>query len=446
MAQANQELGRLNDSLTASNLALQRRSGYFEALATMNSQLSPEAAIGDVCLAAANAVRAALDAEAVLVCTNSDEQHCCHVALGDGQKDRLEVFDTTAAAGLNPPEQPAVSCLTPAGPHADSLLTRLGERLGPGPYWLLRALSHGRAIAYAVFSGPREKIQQHSAESHDLTALSAAIGLAIANARVRADSHRLAEDLAQTNQQLQQAQAQVLRSRSLQAIAEMAAGAAHELNNPLAVISGRAQQLRGQSDDPQITNLLNAIIEHAHSCSQIVTDLMDFARPQPPQTQPVELAPLLEPICSEFVERHAGIDRDRVELAIPPGLPPAQVDPDHLRQIIRELLQNAGQSARPDQLRLAVNCRLDLSDNSIVIAVEDNGCGMTPVVLQKAFDPFFSHLPAGRRRGLGLARAQRLAESNAANLWLESQSGAGTTAYLRLPAITPARPERHGEE
>jgi signal transduction histidine kinase len=68
------------------------------------------------------------------------------------------------------------------------------------------------------------------------------------------------------------------------------------------------------------------------------------------------------------------------------------------------------------------------------VSVEDNGCGMSPDVLDHCLDPFFSHRPAGRGRGLGLSRAHSLAVANGGRLWLESTPGAGTTAFVELPA------------
>jgi two-component system NtrC family sensor kinase len=119
-------------------------------------------------------------------------------------------------------------------------------------------------------------------------------------------------------------------------------------------------------------------------------------------------------------------------LTCPPSCPPPS-DLLRVRHILDELVTNATASAEPGMLHLTVNCQSDPSDDCITVAVEDNGCGMTPDIQAKAFDPFFSHRPAGRARGLGLAKALRLAEGNMARLWLESEPGRGTKAYLRLP-------------
>ena len=442
MAQANEELGRLNDSLTVSNRVLQRRAGYFQALASMTNDLSPQAAVTDVCLAGANAIRTALELPAVLICSSPDDRNYCHLAVTDGHTKHLDIFESGQLTEIdNDSPGAGASWISPALPQVQPLLARFAQQLGQGPYWLVRIVCHNRLVAHAAFCASPEKIQQHSVQSDDLAALSAALGLAIANARVRGEAQKLAEDLAQTNQQLQQIQSQLLRTRSLQAIAEMAAGAAHELNTPLAVISGRAQQLGDRTADPQVKQVLATIDEQAHRCSQIVTDLMDFARPTPPQPVRFRIETLLQELRSDCL-KEADLSPDQFLLDISPDLPEVYADPSHVRQIIQELTANALQSSSADNLSLTVNCRSDLSDNSIVVVVEDNGCGMSPEILTKAFDPFFSHQRAGRRRGLGLARAHCLAESNLAKLWLESRPEVGTTAYLRLPVAAAVQPER----
>jgi signal transduction histidine kinase len=73
----------------------------------------------------------------------------------------------------------------------------------------------------------------------------------------------------------------------------------------------------------------------------------------------------------------------------------------------------------------------------VEFTIRDNGVGMPPPVLQRAFDPFFSHRPAGRRRGLGLARVHRMVESHGGRVWLESRPNEGTAAHVTLPAMPP---------
>ena len=102
------------------------------------------------------------------------------------------------------------------------------------------------------------------------------------------------------------------------------------------------------------------------------------------------------------------------------GAPHARVDPDHLRLAIDELVDNAIDATSPHQRRITVKTRPLPTDDRVVIAVADNGRGMTPDVREKALDPFFSHRPAGRGRGLGLCRVDRWVRLNGGSVQLFS--------------------------
>jgi len=443
MSQATAELTELNESLRASARAHQQRQCYFDALAEMNRTLRPSSGVGEVCLAGAAAVRASLDVSAVVVWSVNPDESYCSVAISDGHADGLDVVDASEVAEVNHQMGALVAHagLIPAPATGHPLLIRHADRLGPGPYWLLPLACHGRLVGLATFSSPASAAPQAATNASELAALSGAIGLAIANAAARAAAESLGENLADASRRLQQIQAELLKTRSLQAIAEMAAGAAHELNNPLAIVSGRAQQLREEATDPRTHHLLDIIHQQAHRCSQIVSELMEFAHPVPPTPEAFQVESIVEQLRRQWLER-TGRPSDQFNTDVPAELPPAYADPQQVREILDELVSNATASAEPDALRLTINCRCDPSDDCISIAVEDNGCGMTPDIQAKAFDPFFSHRPAGRGRGLGLAKALRLAEGNMARLWLESQPGRGTTAYLRLPTHQTTLPSQ----
>ena len=100
-------------------------------------------------------------------------------------------------------------------------------------------------------------------------------------------------------------------------------------------------------------------------------------------------------------------------------------------------MANAIEATTPEKARLRINSNSVASDDTVVVSIGDNGRGMTPEVLKHARDPFFSHRPAGRGRGLGLSRAARLLEINAGHLWIDSSPEAGTTVFLSVPARAP---------
>ena len=100
---------------------------------------------------------------------------------------------------------------------------------------------------------------------------------------------------------------------------------------------------------------------------------------------------------------------------------------------MRELIANSVEATTPADGRLTVKAAPDLTEEHVVVRVSDNGRGMTADVLARAMDPFFSHRPAGRGRGLGLARVQRWIVAGQATMQIDSSPGQGTTVTLRLP-------------
>lgn len=284
------------------------------------------------------------------------------------------------------------------------------------------------AAAAGVWPGDRS-------EPGHMAALARWVANLIHDARTRGVDRRLAEDLADSNRRLQQTQRQVLQRRTLSMIAEMAAGAAHELNGPLTVISGRAQMLKSAATDPEAVRALETIHLRAHECSRIVSELMDFAQPRPPRPEPVDVVRLVAAVAGEF-NRGSGA---AVRVHVPPGTEriAARMDPGQIGVVLRELLDNAGAAVRDTGGQISINCRERGTDDTIEITVRDGGMGMAPGVLQRAFDPFFSFHRAGRRRGLGLARALRIVEAHGGRIWIDSRPGAGTSVHVLVPRGEP---------
>jgi signal transduction histidine kinase len=243
---------------------------------------------------------------------------------------------------------------------------------------------------------------------------------------------RQAEGLAAGSCQFhRQREAQVSR-QSLAAVAEMAAGAAHEINNPLAVISGRAQLLAAKASSAQDKESAELIARKAQEISDIATELLNFARPPVPAPARLEVAALFDQVRlaveNKNLPKTAGA---RVDIQLQPGCPPLWADPAQLKDVLLELVGNAAQAAgKAVTVRLAAQPRL----HGLLLSVSDNGPGMDQATLASAFMPFFSARPAGRGRGLGLSRARRYVEANGGRIYLQSQPQKGTTVFLELPA------------
>src|SRR5262249_40349787 len=153
-------------------------------------------------------------------------------------------------------------------------------------------------------------------------------------------------------------------------------------------------------------------------------DLAAFADPQPPVARAIDVAAELRGIVEGEISAHR-LRGEQCKLDISDGSRGAWADAGHFRVIVQELLANAIEANDPAAGLVTIKTRPHRTDEQIVMTIADNGRGMTPEVRDRAFDPFFSHRPAGRGRGLGLARVVRLTELNGGRVRLQSEPGRG---------------------
>jgi signal transduction histidine kinase len=216
-------------------------------------------------------------------------------------------------------------------------------------------------------------------------------------------------------------------------IGEMAAGAAHEMNNPLAVISGRSQLLASQLTDPRQKAMAHLIYDQSHRLSEIITEMMDFAKPVPPSLQESDLADLLARALHDAKQHTDPADRT-IELTMG-DVPSVMVDPKQVAAALSEVIDNAIAATDPAKGHVAIHAAYDPYSSRVAVNITDNGCGMDEATLKRAFDPFFSSKPAGRQRGLGLPKALRWIESSGGSMRLESRPQQGTRTLVLLPAV-----------
>ncbi len=454
MSRANAELGRVNTELSTSNRRLAAGARYFRAISHFERELTdwsdPAAVVRATAKAAARALQrtrlaafgvrenaAAVDVSWV---TGTDEQ--------DGQSTQV-VTEDLGRWLVEAPAQLDTHIVHAPQPIRGLVAPALAN-IASGTPWLLPVFHGGEIVGGLVYLAEGDERARLAEEADDLRSFLTSVGLALGRANAQAAARQLSEDLAETNRRLQQMQAELLRSRTLSMIAEMAAGAGHELNSPLTVISGRAQMLAGGLEDPEAKRVLKTISDKAHECSSIVSELMDFARPRPATLEREDLAEVLEAVRSAWVtESSLSPAQVRIEGEVPDDATAAGdaagglavlVDRAQLSAVLRELLRNATDALGATDGLITIRYRPALQPGTVEVTVEDNGCGMAPAVLQRAFDPFFSHRNAGRRRGLGLPRAYRIVEAHGGRIWLESQPDEGTTVHVLL-----RRAPRRGE-
>jgi signal transduction histidine kinase len=323
-----------------------------------------------------------------------------------------------------------------AGDDMEWLVSAISPRLPHEQRYWVCLEADGQCIGGVVWGAPSGEGQRLSPQAQELLLIASGWSLALRTAQIRDEARALSEQLAESNRQLQNAQAEILRSRTMITVGEMAAGAAHEMNNPLAVISGRSQLLASQLSDPKFKAAAHLIHEQSHRLSAIITELMDFAKPEPPAAQQSELADLVDRAVHEAKMHNDPADR-RFEVTCG-DVPLIVVDPRQVTAALTEVIENAIHATDPQSGQIEIHAAYDPYSTRVVVTVADNGCGMDENTVKRAFDPFFSAKPAGRRRGLGLAKALRWIEASGGSIRLESVPGQGTRSILLLPASPPA--------
>lgn len=233
-----------------------------------------------------------------------------------------------------------------------------------------------------------------------------------------------------------------LRVRKLTALAEFAAGAGHEINNPLAVISGQAQYLLADESEPPRQRSLQTIVQQAQRIHQILTDLMQFARPGRPQKRAADVR-MLARAAATGLHEVAALKQVQIEVEEPDEACVAECDPRQLQTALSCLLRNAIEAALADGW---ARLRVEASADRLRVVVEDSGAGPAPAHIEHLFDPFYSGRAAGRGRGLGLPTAWRLAREQGGEVTFEAVPQGPTRFVLTLPrvpaALLPQTPDR----
>ena len=259
-----------------------------------------------------------------------------------------------------------------------------------------------------------------------LTVLRRTWEAAIDAAARHAVTEDLAERLAQATLTLTETRDSAAKAQAMAALGELAAGAAHEMNNPLAVISGRSQLLAARIEDPELRSVAQQIVQRSDDLSDMITALHIVAEPADPKPKSVKIEAVLQEVVAEFSPRSN--NAARIKLVVDAAVGKVLIDSDHVGQIVRELLRNSVEADSNAQIEVRV--QIDPLDDRLKIQVADNGPGLSEDALAHAFAPFFSDKPAGRQPGLGLARVKRLVEANRGRITLENGPTGGAVATI----------------
>jgi two-component system NtrC family sensor kinase len=239
-------------------------------------------------------------------------------------------------------------------------------------------------------------------------------------------SRKMAADI----EELQKLNEQLIRTEKLAAMGTLAAGVAHEVNNPLASISSLIQMMQSQPDlAEEAKEQLKLISTQIQRISQVTRDMMDFARVRPAAKRMADINSVLEKSL-----RLASFDNSfqKLELVteLKPALPEVLADSDQLQQVFLNLFLNA-RDAMPDGGELSM--RTSANGEGIRIEIADKGSGVDEKDLKHIFDPFYTTKPAGKGTGLGLAVCYGIITAHGGRIEIEKNDGGGTKFVVILP-------------
>ena len=262
-------------------------------------------------------------------------------------------------------------------------------------------------------------------------------------ARIPDEFGELADSFNIMSQRLSTLQQGLIQSERLISMGKLAAGVAHEINNPLTGILSYAEDLLEDTDpsDPR-HNDYEVIVREALRCRQIVRSLLDFARQDAPILTRVHPGDLISRAL-EAVVRRADFRDIHIERQIEDSLPSFEADSTQLQQVLLNLIVNA-QQAKPAGGRIVVGAR-SVDGGRIELWVQDEGQGIPPEIRTRIFEPFFS-TKGGKTDGLGLAVCLGIVQQHQGTIRVESETGKGSTFRITLPLVrspdeTPKRKE-----
>jgi signal transduction histidine kinase len=235
----------------------------------------------------------------------------------------------------------------------------------------------------------------------------------------------------------------VQESEKLAAIGTLAAGLAHEINNPIGIMTSRIELILEEADrsglPPSVRDDLAVLQRNAHRVGRITQGLVSFARPGSGARQPTDLNAVVAEtlLLFESPAAKAGV---KVERRLTAPLPEVSADANQLQQVLLNLLNNA-RDALGDHGEIRVETGPAPNRPGWVrLAVADTGPGIPPDVLSRVFVPFFTTKPGGT--GLGLPISYRIVKDHGGLLEVQSEPGAGATFSILLPALAGEKPAR----
>jgi PAS domain S-box-containing protein len=229
---------------------------------------------------------------------------------------------------------------------------------------------------------------------------------------------------------------QIMQAEKITSLGRLAAGVAHEINNPLAGILIYAEVMKRDLVSGEAQQNLSEIINQTLRCQQIVNRLLDFSRKSQGQTILFNVNQTITG-CVELISHQAFFHNIEIHLELDPELPQIYGDPSQMQQVFTNLLINAG-DAMNGQGRVMITSQTVPDGQGVILLFSDTGPGIPPEIRERIFEPFFTTKPPGSGTGLGLSIVYGIVQRHGGQVEVDCPPEGGTTFTIRLPLEPPA--------